>query len=1226
MLPSFIHLRTHSAYSLAEGMLPIPKLVAHAVQLQQPAIAITDSFNTYGALEFAEAARAAGVQPIIGAQVMLAEYAHDGEGNGAYKDQDHKEYGAGNRGGDDGVGEVVLLAQNEVGWRNLAHLLSSALLRAEKHPAISLAELEVDGGALCGGLILLTGGARRGFIAAPLADDKPQVAEARLQRLLPLFADRLYIEVQRHHLPDEAAAEGGLLDLAYDKGLGLVATNDCYFAKRDEAEAHSILLCISQGTTLDNPERRQETEEHYLKSSEEMGALFADLPEALANSVAIAQRCAFAPRSRRDSPMLPAFAVPPAYKTKTEAKTRAKTEAQTGAKPEDKSEDKSDSQAQYLYALAKEGLAKRLTIHKPSVSDQEYEARLDYELKIISQMGFAGYFLIVADFINWARDNDIPVGPGRGSGAGSLVSFALGITDLDPMRWGLLFERFLNPERISMPDFDIDFCQNRRDEVIAYVQEKYGKDRVAQIITFGSLHARAALRDVGRVLGMSYGQVDRIAKLIPINPINPIKLDQVVKEEDELKQAIKADEQVANLVRISGQIEGLLRHSSTHAAGVVIGDRPLIDLVPLTRDYRSDILVTQFNMKSVEDAGLVKFDFLGLKTLTVQQETMRLLAQKNITIDLAQIPLDDEASFAMLGEGDTAGLFQLESDGMRDVLRRLKPDRFEDIIAVVALYRPGPMENIPDYIARKHDPKKVKSLHPMLDALLAETYGIMIYQEQAQLAAQIVAGYSLGEADILRRAMSKKDKKVMQAQRSQFIKGAAQNNLAQHAAGNIFDQISAFAGYGFNKSHAAAYALIAWQTAWLKCHHTAEFMAALMTFDANNTDKLALARQDCVNHDIKVLPPSVNDSDAVFTTTETKAGSIAIRYGLGAIRNVGKEAMVGVVDERRANGRFASLENFISRAAPHLNRKLLEFLIKSGALDGFGHSRSALMAGLEHLTAFAVSVRIDMESSQDKLFAGGDDMGLSIAAAPEWEMQEKLEYEREALGFYLSAHPFDAYAEALQKHNIDLTLAHQIETRVRQNESGRVGLNCAGVILSKRKRLAHNGGHYAFLQISDSSGMFEVVIFAELFSEVEHMLQARTPVILRIEGKLEAGRLRLQATKIRLLDDVLKEKTPVKPKTLQVQVSHTCSAETLQAFIGGVNRVAKGKDRLELEIHSLTGGNGTAQIHATDFTASPAKYNFTADFSKFAKTLDGVVVREVYGNTDNANEDTPAVH
>ena len=1217
MPPSFIHLRTHSAYSLAEGMLPIAKLVAHAAQHGQPAIAITDSFNTYGALEFAEAARNAGVQPIIGAQVMLAEESREGEGNGAYKDHNTRE--------DDGVGEVVLLAQNEMGWRNLSRLMSSALLRAEKHPAISLAELEADNGDLCAGLIVLTGGARRGFIAAPLADDKPHVAEARLQRLLPLFKDRLYIELQRHHLPDEAAAEGGLLDLAYDKGLGLLATNDCYFAKRDEAEAHSILLCISQGTTLDNPERRQETEEHYLKSSEEMQALFSDLPEAIANSVAIAQRCAFAPESRRDSPMLPAFAVPEAYKAQNKNKGEGKGESD--GKNEGKNEGKNDSQTEYLHALAKEGLAKRLTIHKPSVSDQDYEGRLNYELKIISQMGFAGYFLIVADFINWARDNNIPVGPGRGSGAGSLVSFALGITDLDPMRWGLLFERFLNPERISMPDFDIDFCQNRRDEVITYVQDKYGKDRVAQIITFGSLHARAALRDVGRVLGMSYGQVDRIAKLIPINPINPIKLEQVVKEEDELKQAIKSDEQVANLVRISGQIEGLLRHSSTHAAGVVIGDRPLIDLVPLTRDYRSDILVTQFNMKSVEDAGLVKFDFLGLKTLTVQQETMRLLAKKGITIDLAQIPLDDEKSFAMLGEGDTAGLFQLESDGMRDVLRRLKPDRFEDIIAVVALYRPGPMENIPDYIARKHNPQKVKSLHPMLDALLAETYGIMIYQEQAQLAAQIVAGYSLGEADILRRAMSKKDKKVMQAQRSQFIKGAAKNNLAQHTAGNIFDQISAFAGYGFNKSHAAAYALIAWQTAWLKCHHTAEFMAALMTFDANNTDKLAFAREDCVNHNIEVLPPSVNDSDAVFTATETKAKdktTTAIRYGLGAIRNVGKEAMVGVVEERLANGAFASLENFISRAAPHLNRKLLEFLIKSGALDGFGYSRAALMAGLEHLTAFAVSVRIDMESAQDKLFTGGDDMGLSIADAPEWEMQDKLEYEREALGFYLSAHPFDAYAEALQKHNIDLTLAHQIESRVMQNESGRVGLNCAGVIISKRKRLAHNGGHYAFLQISDSSGMFEVVTFSELYSEAEHMLQARTPVILRIEGKLEAGRLRLQATKIRLLDEVLKEKTPTKPRTLHVQVSHTCSAENLEALIGGVKRVAKGNDRLQLEVHALTGGNGTAQIHATDFTDSGERYDFTADFRKFAKTLDGVVVRETYGDSDN--EETETLH
>ena len=1146
----FIHLRTHSAYSLAEGMLPIKKLVASAVALKQPAIAITDSFNSYGALEFAEAAKAAGIQPIIGAQLVLNDMRKN-----------------------DATGEVVLLAQNETGWRNLCHIMSQALLRESRDPAIHLPDLA----GKSDGLILLTGGAKRGFIAAPFAEARPQVAEDRLAQLLPMFDRRLYIELQRHNMPEEKEAEAALIDLAYEKGLPLVATNDCYFAEKSDATAHSVLLCISDGTTLDNPDRRQESDEHYLKTSDAMLELFADIPEATANTVAIAKRCAYAPPCR--SPMLPAFPV-----------------------PKDES-GKAQDEAHYLNTLARDGLAQRLKTHGTAADEAEYQKRLDYELEMISQMGFAGYFLIVADFINWARSNDIPVGPGRGSGAGSLVSYALGITALDPIRWGLLFERFLNPQRVSMPDFDIDFCQNRRDEVLHYVQEKYGRDRVAQIITFGSLHARAALRDVGRVLGISYGQVDRIAKLIPHNPVNPVKLADALRDDSELQAMSKNDEQIADLLKISIQIEGLLRHSSTHAAGVVIGDRPLLELVPLTRDYRSEVLATQFNMKSAEDAGLVKFDFLGLKTLTVQQEALRLLKARGVEIDMDTIPLDDAESFAMLGDGDTIGLFQLESDGMRDVLRRLKPDRFEDIIAVVALYRPGPMDNIPHYIARKHKREQPKSRHPLLDEVLAETYGIMIYQEQVQLAAQVLAGYSLGDADILRRAMGKKDAKVMAAQRSQFIAGAAKNHIAQGLAGRIFDEISAFAGYGFNKSHAAAYALIAWQTTWLKCHYPAEFMAALMTFDMGNTDKIAVFRQDCLEHGIKVLPPSVNDSAAVFTAVTDEDGKPAIRYGLGAIRNVGKEAMADLVAEREANGAFASLSDFATRLAPLLNKKMLENLVKSGAMDGLDWTRASLMGGLEYLASVAQTTRHEMDTAQDRLFGEGDGeaMAIPIKKLAEFPLQEKLGYEMESLGLYLSAHPFDAYSQDLQQRGVPITPANKVEAKVMQSAGARTPLECAGIVVGKRTQLASNGSRFAFLQVSDSSGVIEVVVFAELFGEVGHLLQAHAPVYLKLEGRLDSGRLRLNANKILALDEILKKADGDQPRDLLI---HVTDAAAIKSIAETIKRDGDGKSQLTMRMHVVDQDNTPQEV----IMPVPGRYRLSAGFRQYLKSLPGVAI------------------
>jgi len=948
--------------------------------------------------------------------------------------------------------------------------------------------------------------------------------------------------------------------------LPLVATNDCYFGKRSDAAAHNVLLCISEGKTLYHEDRRQETEDHYLKSGSEMMALFADLPEAYENTAIIARRCAFAVKKRK--PLLPPFATP------------------------DGSDEKS-----WLKNLAHQGLENRLKTlastkgyenQNTDEMHETYQQRLDLELEIITQMGFAGYFLIVADFINWAKQQGIPVGPGRGSGAGSLAGYALGITDLDPIRWGLLFERFLNPERISMPDFDIDFCQDRREEVIAYVQQKYGIDRVAQIITFGSLQARAALRDAGRVMGMPYSQVDRIAKLVPSNPAKPVKLTEALKSEKDLKEAVNADEQVTDLMNVSIQIEGLLRHSSTHAAGLVIGDRPLAELVPLTQDPRSELPVTQFNMKSVEDAGLVKFDFLGLKTLTVLQLALDLIKRKGISLDLIDIPLEDEATFAMLGEGDTVGLFQLESSGMREVLKGLKPDRFEDIIAVVALYRPGPMENIPKYIARKHGREKVDYMHPLLEPVLDETYGIMIYQEQVQRAAQVLSGYSLGKADILRRAMGKKIASEMAAQRDEFVAGADANSIDKNLAGQIFDQISAFAGYGFNKSHAAAYALIAWQTAWLKRHHTAEFLAALMTLDMGNTDKLAVFRQDCLHYDIAMLPPSVNHSEANFTVEITDNGE-ALRYGLGAIRNVGYEVMKAIVTERDQGGAFASLEDFASRAGANLNRRMLENLIKAGALDDFGHPRATLFEAVERILSHAQIAKREAETSQDNLFNAVEGVNLDIPLKhhQEWDSKDRLYFEMEALGLYLSAHPLDDYKEQLAPLNI--TLASQISEKLTLGNEA-VTLHFAGMVSSRQIRTSQSNNRYAFVQVTDPTGMIEFTLFSDILSASEAHLIENTPIYIKADARREDDRIKLLAR------EVLPLETAIDSKTLAMVV-HVMEPSALEGIASGVQRDGEGRQKLLLKMH--------VQTHEVVIKL-PGNYKLSQGCRQHIKSLDGV--------------------
>ena len=879
----FVHLRVHTAFSLSEGAIHIKELAELCHHGEMPAVAITDTGNLFGALEVSEVMTGAGVQPIIGAAMALSS---DTRQAGAVRPEPDR---------------LVLLVQSETGYKNLSRLSSKAYLQSEggETPQIDMADLRQWGD----GLICLTGGAE-GPLGRLLIAGQNERARELLADLMGVFPGRLYMELQRHGLGSEAACEDAMIDLAYEFELPLVATNDAHFADPNMYEAHDVLLCIAQKQTVSQSDRRRLTTQHYFRSSREMRALFADLPEALDNTLVIARRCAY--RVPMRDPILPNF-------------------------------DEGSDEKAAMRTMAQDGLAERLTaqgMDPASEQAEPYRDRLEFELNVIIDMGFAGYFLIVADFIQWAKAQNIPVGPGRGSGAGSVVAWSLKITGLDPLQFGLLFERFLNPERVSMPDFDIDFCQDRRDEVIRYVQDKYGHDQVAQIITFGKLQARAALRDVGRVLEMPFGLVDKLCKMVPNNPANPTSLPEALKAEPRLKQVMREEPGVDRLFDVAMKLEGLYRHASTHAAGVVIGDRPLEQLVPLYRDPNSEMPVTQFNMKWVEPAGLVKFDFLGLKTLTVLDRAVEMIHQKVPDFDLDNIPLDDAAAYELTSRGETVGVFQLEGSGMRDMLRTMRPDCFEDIIAVVALYRPGPMDNIPKFCSVKSGAEKPDYLHPCLEGILTETYGVIVYQEQVMQIAQVMAGYSLGDADLLRRAMGKKIKSEMDDQRDRFVQGAVANNIEAERAEFIFDLVAKFAGYGFNKSHAAAYALIAYQTAYLKANYPVEFMAATMSLELTNTDKLNAFRQEVRRMGITLLPPDLNESDVVFTVAKGAGedGADGIRYALAAVKNVGREAMAAVVAERRENGPFKDIWNFAGRLDPRqVNKRQVENLARAGA-------------------------------------------------------------------------------------------------------------------------------------------------------------------------------------------------------------------------------------------------------------------------------------------------------
>ncbi len=1069
----FVHLRVHDAFSLSEGAIKIPDLIKLCKRQEMPAVGVADTGNLFGALEFSLAAREAGIQPIIGCQL-------------AVKRETDMPHGAGSV----GVDWLVLLVQSQEGYRNLLALVSKSFLdsAAEDAAQVSLEDLEAHNA----GLIALTGGVG-GPVGRLLMDGQRRDAEAMLRRLSAMYEGRLYVELMRHGMPEEDQIEDALIDLAYASDLPLVATNEVFFADRGMYEAHDALLCIAAGATVSRLDRRRVTAEHYFKSAQEMRELFADIPEAIDNTLVVAQRCAFMPDTH--DPILPTYP---------------------------KLEGRSETAA--LRQLAEDGLENRLEVQIFAEGMDEarrdelakpYRERLDYELGVIEQMGFPGYFLIVADFIQWAKNQGIPVGPGRGSGAGSVVAWALTITDLDPLRFGLLFERFLNPERVSMPDFDIDFCKDRRDDVIRYVQQEYGEDRVAQIITFGKLEARAVLRDVGRVLEMPYGQVDRICKLVPNNPANPVSLAQALKDEPLLAQMRDEDPEVGRLINNALKLEGLYRHASTHAAGVVIGDRPLNELVPLYRDSRSTMPVTQFNMKFVEKAGLVKFDFLGLKTLTVLVGAVRRLQERNISLELDRIPLDDAKSFEMMCNADTTGVFQLESSGMRDVLKKLRPDRFEDIIAVVALYRPGPMDNIPSFIKRKHGQETPDYLHPSLENILKETYGIMIYQEQVMQIAQVLSGYSLGSADLLRRAMGKKIQAEMDAQRQIFTDGAEANNVDGAVAGGIFDQVAKFAGYGFNKSHAAAYALVAYQTAYLKANYPVEFFASSMSEDMGNTEKLSLFRTELDRLGIALLPPDVNSSGVDFTVETGEDGALAVRYALAALKNVGAAAMAAVVAEREANGPYTSIFDFSSRLGTQVfNKRQIENLVRAGAFDNLNPNRHQLYDAVEMLVRHANAAQNDRESKQVNLF-GAEESAITppLPSVEEWPAQERLQQEFEAIGFYLSAHPLQSYQATCEK----LGVVEWIKVSTGRMSEGRIKL--AGIVSARRFTTSSRGSKMAFVQMSDATGSYEITVFSEVLAGSRDLLESGVPLLATVDVQRWNDGFRLTAQGIQPLDE-----------------------------------------------------------------------------------------------------------
>lgn len=1069
----FAHLHLHSEYSLADSTIRIPELVKRCAALGLPAVAVTDRNNLFSLVKFYRAAEGAGIKPIAGADVLIAE-------------------------GDEAPSRLTLLCRDHDGYLALSRLLTRAWMEGQRHDGVVLRPhwlKEDNGGSAVKGLFALSG---RLAQAGQLAEGgRHDLAEGVLADLQRTFDDRLHLEITRAGLEGETAYNTFALHAASKLGIPVVASNDVRFLDESGFDAHEARVCIASGRVLDDPRRpRDYTPQQYLKSADEMAELFADVPDAVDNAVALAQRCNLG--LRLGTYFLPAFPVP--------------------------SDHTLDS---WIRNEARDGLAKRLQKHPVAegYTRADYEARLERELDVIIKMGFPGYFLIVADFINWAKDHGIPVGPGRGSGAGSLVAWALGITDLDPLPYDLLFERFLNPERVSMPDFDIDFCMDRRDEVIDYVAAKYGRDRVSQIITYGTMAAKAVVRDAGRVLGFPYGFVDGIAKLIPLTL--GVSLDDALGRSEaaqrdpelsssELIQRYNDEDDVRDLIDLALQLEDLTRNAGKHAGGVVIAPSPLSDFCPLFAEHdgegRGRNPVTQFDKDDVEAIGLVKFDFLGLRTLTIIDWAVKAINThrarvQEAPLDIASLPLDDVKAYELFARGETVAVFQFESRGMRELLKRAKPDRFEDLIALNSLFRPGPMDLIPDFIERKHGRAEVKYPHPLLEPVLAPTYGVFVYQEQVMQTAQVLAGYSLGGADLLRRAMGKKKVEEMAKERSKFESGAKEHhNIEPRVSGPVFDLMEKFAGYGFNKSHAAAYSLVAYQTAWLKVHYPAEFMAAVLSSDMDSTDKVVMFLDEARALGLTVLPPDVNASNYMFEAIDERT----IRYGLGAVKGVGQGACEAIASERLRSGQYEDLLDFCRRVeSSKLNRRTLEALTNAGALDALGKNRASLQLQLPEVLKATDQMAREREAGQNSLFGGfaepASSSRIELPETEEWPLAQKLNGERDTLGHYLSGHPIDPYRDELTLLvGTDLSQLDAVWERGQQGGRSQEGRSwrqettaiVAGMVIGMRKR----GDSQAFVQLEDGRGRIECAFFAEAYFEFAQLLTRDR--ILIVEGGL----------------------------------------------------------------------------------------------------------------------------
>lgn len=1098
---NFIHLRTYSSYSLLEGAIKIPDLISKILKEKMPAVAVTDKGNLFAALEFSMAASSKGIQPIVGCELNFDSQIEIVSSSASQvKTQNTPD-------------KILVLAKNKIGYKNLLKLSSKYYAKDEEIITFE----EIIGYAE--GLIVLSGGVY-GTFGKLILQNQEELAEKFLLKLNDVFKDHLYIELMRHGLPDEAKLEKPSIGLAMKHNIPLVATNDVYFLDKEMHEAHDVLLCIADGKYVLDEYRRRVTQESYLKSAQEMQELFADIPEAIENTVIIAQRCSV--KAEENQTIFPEYKVSVGSDEKEELRT-----------------------------LAKKGLQKRLDFmnsldpkdgNEREEIEKVYWDRFHYELGVIESTGFIGYFLIVSDFIRWSKSQGIPVGPGRGSGVGSVISWGLDITDADPIKFGLLFERFLNPERISLPDLDIDFCQDRRDEVIRYVQEKYGKEKVAHIITFGKLQARAVVRDVGRVLMVPYGQVDMIAKMIPFNAVNPVSLAQAIEMEPELNNARKEDPKIGKLIDIALKLEGLHRHASTHAAGIVISRNNLEESVPLYKNSKTDMPVIQYSMKYAEAAGLIKFDFLGLKTLTVIDKCQDLIRQKDKDFDLKKISLEDTKTFEMLSKGKSSGVFQFESGGMKDYLSKMKPDSIEDIIALGALYRPGPMDNIPRYIDCKNGKKKPEYMHPQLESILSKTFGVMIYQEQVLEIARTLAGYTLGSADMLRRAMGKKIKAEMDAQREIFVNGAMNNGISKEQSIEIFDMVAKFAGYGFNRAHAVAYGMISYQTAYLKANYPVEMLVSIMNTEIDDTDKISLFIEDAKDLGVKLLSPDINASMAHFSVDKETGG---ILYALGSIKNVSLSAMQSICENREKNGPYKDIFDFVTRLdAGVVNKRQLEYLSKSGAFDSLSQNRRQLSESVDVLIdCYSHSIE-EKSSKQINLFGQADcilkENFFHLKNIPDWDCDERLNHEFTAIGFYLTGHPLDVYQDYFKKINV--YSAGQIRNEL---VVGKYSLKIAAIpVVIKTK--SSPKGRYIIVSLSTPTGIIDATIFDDqILEKNREVIYGKVPMLVEAEVRKDGEMERVTVQSITRLDAYLRKQRQV----ISVEIDNVSAVDALKQFI-----------------------------------------------------------------------------